>query len=110
MGCTSSSAYDIVCNSSASPMAGNTPQGIIGKNLNKLMKQARDSDSLRTKIIAAIQKGELKRLRNHIETHGGPSTIDFTAIQGLKAEIKVEESLTIYTEAFTPVLMAVACN
>jgi len=74
------------------------------------MKEAKNRLIMSQKIVTAIQKGELRRLREIISSYGGPDKIDFTAIQGLKAELKIDESIIIKTEAFTPVLIAVICS
>ena len=74
------------------------------------MKDAKNHLIISQKIINAIQKGELRRLKEIISSYGGPDNIDFTAIQGLKGELRIDETIIIKTEAFTPVLIAVACS
>jgi hypothetical protein len=80
MGCTTSATSSIlVCNTSTSSLTGGS-QGIIGKNLTVLMREGKERTVLSSKIVEAIQKGDLKRLRQIIESQGGKDKVDFTAV------------------------------
>jgi hypothetical protein len=68
MGCTTSSnSVLLVCNTKSSSLTGGA-QGIIGKNLTVLMREAKERTALSSKIVEAIQKGELKKLKQIIES------------------------------------------
>ena len=41
---------------------------------------------------------------------GGTEKIDWTAVQGFYAEIRIDESMKLITDHFTPVLIAITCN
>jgi hypothetical protein len=80
MGCTTSSTSSVlVCNTSASSLTGGS-QGIIGKNLSVLMREGKERTVLSLKIVEAIQRGELIKLKQIIESQGGKDKVDFTAV------------------------------
>jgi hypothetical protein len=44
------------------------------------MRESKERTVLSSKIVEAIQKGDLKRLRQIIESQGGKDKVDFTAV------------------------------
>jgi hypothetical protein len=53
---------------------------IIGKNLAVLMREGKERTVLSLKIVEAIQRGELIKLKQIIESQGGKDKVDFTAV------------------------------
>jgi hypothetical protein len=44
------------------------------------MRESKERTVLSSKIVEEIQKGDLKRLRQIIESQGGKDKVDFTAV------------------------------
>ena len=44
------------------------------------MREGKERTVLSLKIVEAIQRGELKRLKQIIESQGGKDKVDFTAV------------------------------
>ena len=59
--------------------------------------------------MAAVQVGNLKKLKGIIDDYG-LDNIDFTAVHGHSSTIQIDDTLSFTTDLYTPVLLALTCN